>query len=93
MPASESEAKIPLQVYPNAGRNEVMGFTEGILRVKIAAPPVKGKANKELVAFLAQLLGVGKGSINIVKGHTSRNKLITIDGLSREDVIRQLSHD
>ena len=93
MPASESEAKIPLQVYPNAGRNEVMGFTEGILRVRIAAPPVKGKANKELVAFLAQLLGVGKGSINIVKGHTSRNKLITIDGLSREDVIRQLSHD
>ena len=93
MPASESEAKIPLQVYPGAGRNEVMGFTEGILRVRIAAPPVKGKANKELVAFLAQLLGVGKGSINIVKGHTSRNKLITIDGLSREDVIRQLSHD
>ena len=91
MPASESEAKIPLQVYPNAGRNEVMGFTEGILRVRIAAPPVKGKANKELVAFLAQLLGVGKGSINIVKGHTSRNKLIAIDGLSREEVIRRLS--
>lgn len=80
-------------VYPNAARNEVLGFTNGILRVKVAAPPVKGKANRELIACLGRLLGVGKSSVNIVKGHTSRSKIITINGLSQEEVIRRLSPD
>ena len=91
MCVSRSEARISLLVYPNAARNEVLGFTEGVLRVKVTAPPAKGKANKELIAFLGQLLDVGKGSINIIKGHTSRNKLIAIDGLSQEEVMRRLS--
>lgn len=89
----KSEAKISLLVYPNAARNEVLGFTNGVLRVKVTAPPVKGKANRELIAFLSQLLGVGKGRVNIKKGHTSRNKLITIDGLSQEEVMRRLLHN
>jgi len=86
-----SEAKISLLVYPNAARNEVLGFTDGILRLKVTAPPTKGKANKELIAFLGQLLDVGKSSINIIKGHTSRNKLIAIAGLSQEEVRKRLS--
>jgi uncharacterized protein (TIGR00251 family) len=87
---SERQAKISLRVYPNAARNEVVGFNEGVLRVKVAAPPVKGKANKELIAFLNQKLGVGKGSLTIIKGHTSRNKVIAIDGLSQEEIARRL---
>ena len=86
-----SEARISLLVYPNAARNEVLGFTEGILRVKVAAPPTKGKANKELIAFLSQLLDVGKSRVNIIKGHTSRNKLIAVDDLSQEEVRKRLS--
>jgi len=88
---SKSRAKISLLVYPNAAKNEMLGFTDGVLRVKITAPPSKGKANKELVAFLGQLLEVSKSSISIIKGHTSRNKLITIDGLSQEEVRKRLS--
>lgn len=90
---SKSEAKISLLVYPNAARNEVLGFTNGILRVKVAAPPVKGRANRELIAFLSRLLDVGKGRVNIIKGYTSRNKLIAVDGLSQEEVMRRLLHD
>ena len=86
-----SGAKISLSVYPNAAKNEVLGFTDGILRVKVTVPPTKGKANKELIAFLSQLLDVGKSSVNIIKGHTSRNKLIAIDGLSQEEVRKRLS--
>jgi uncharacterized protein (TIGR00251 family) len=87
---SKREAKILLRVYPGAARNEVAGFTDGVLRVKVSAPPVKGKANGELIAFLSKTLGVSKSSISIIKGHTSRNKLIAIDGLSQEEVLQRL---
>jgi len=88
---SGNEVKISLRVCPNGGRNEVVGFTNGILRVKVSAPPIKGKANRELITFLSRLLGVGKGSVNIIKGHTTRNKVVAIDGLSREEVMKQLA--
>ncbi len=78
-------------MHPNAARNELAGFSEGVLRVKVAAPPVKGKANKELIAFLAQKLGLSKGDLTILKGHTSRNKLISIVGLTREELNQRLS--
>ncbi len=66
-------------------------FTDGVLQVRVAAPPVKGKANKELIAFLSKVLAVGKGALTIVKGHTSRSKVIAIDGLSREDIMKRFS--
>jgi uncharacterized protein (TIGR00251 family) len=89
---SQSDNKwLSVKVTPNASRNEITGFTDGVLQVKVAAPPVKGKANKELTAFLSRTLGVSKSSISIVKGHTSRNKVIIIDGLSREEIMKRLS--
>ena len=88
---SGSEAKISLRVYPGAARSEVVGFTEGVLQVRVAAPPVKGQANKELIAFLSKALAVGKGALTIVKGHTSRSKVIAINGLSQEEVMKRLS--
>ena len=90
MSISGNEAKISLRVYPSASRNEMLGFTDGVLRVRVSAPPIKGKANRELVTFLSRLLGVGKGSVNIIKGHTTRNKVVAIDGLSREEVMKRL---
>ena len=86
-----NEVKIPLRVSPNASRNEMVSFTDGVLRVKVSAPPSKGKANRELITFLSRLLRVGKDSINVIKGHTTRNKVVAIDGLSREEVMKRLS--
>ena len=83
--------RLALKVTPNAGRNEIIGFSDGVLQVRIAAAPVKGKANKELTDFLSKTLGVRKSSISIVKGQTSRNKVIAIEGISREDIIKRLS--
>ena len=85
------EAKISLRVHPNAARNEVVGFTEGVLGVRVAAPPVKGKANEELIAFLSELLGVSRSSLTILKGHTTSHKAVAIQGLSREEVVKRLS--
>jgi len=86
MSIPENKAKISVQVYPSAARNEIAGLINGVLRIKLSAPPVKGKANRELIAFLGQLLDISKDSINIVKGHTTRNKIVTIDGLSQKSV-------
>ena len=88
---SRGGAKISVRVYPNAARSEVVGFSNGTLQVRVAAPPVKGKANRELIAFLSQELGVGKGNLEIIKGHTSRSKVIAIDDLSQEGVVKRLS--
>jgi len=80
-----------LRVHPNASRNEMVGFTDGVLQIRIAAPPVKGKANRELITFLSQALGLSKSSLTITRGHTSRNKVIAVAGLSREEITARLS--
>jgi len=91
MAVAKKEARIKVRVYPNAARGEVAGFVEGVLRVKVTAPPVKGKANKELVALLSQVLGVDKSLVSIATGQTSRNKVIAVDGLSQEEIMKRLS--
>ena len=93
MPISGSEARISVRVYPNAARSEVVGFADGVLRIRVSAPPVKGKANNELLALLSVVLGIGKSRISIIRGHTTRNKVIAIDGLSQEEIMNQLSPD
>jgi len=86
-----TKAEISVRVHPNAARNEVTGVTDGVWQVRVSAAPVKGKANKELIAFLSRLLDVSKSQIDIIKGHTTRNKVIAIDGLSQEDIVKRLS--
>ena len=80
-----------MRVQPNAPKNEVVAFAGDILRIKVAAPPFRDKANKELIDFLSDVLGIGKSHITIIKGHTSHNKVIAIEGLTGEDIIKKLS--
>ena len=80
-----------VRVHPSASRNEVTGFTDGVLQVRVSAPPIKGKANRELIAFLSEILGVSKSSLRIIKGQTSPNKVIAIEGLSQEDITKRLN--
>ncbi len=91
MPNLGNKATISLRVYPGANRSEVIGFRSGVLQVNVSAPPTRGKANRELITLLSQLLEVGKGSVSIIKGHTIRNKVVAIDGLSREEVMKRFS--
>ena len=85
------ETRLHVDVHPNAASNAIYGFKEGVLHVRLTAPPVDGKANKALIAFLSGLLGVSKSSIDIRKGHARRQKLLEISGLSYEEVIKRLS--
>jgi len=67
-----------VKIIPNASKNSLEGFQEGILKIKIQASPDKGKANEALVEFLAETLEVPKREIRILSGHTSRLKKIDI---------------
>ena len=69
---------IKIQVTPNAHKNEILEETANFIRVKIAAPPIKGKANKELVKFLANYFKVKKSAIKIKSGLKSKNKIVQI---------------
>lgn len=80
--------RVEIRVVPRASRDELAGFDDaGRLRVRLTAPPVEGAANRALIKLLAKSLGVSKSAVTIVKGETSRNKLVEIDGLS-EDAVR-----
>ncbi len=91
MTTPKKETRISVRVQPSASKNEVVDFVGDVLRIKVAAPPVRDKANKELLAFLSHVLGVSKSQISVIKGHTSRNKIIAIEGLTGEDIIKKLS--
>jgi len=88
---SDVGTRITVRVQPNAKRNEIIGLELGVLRLKIAATPVDGKANKELVDFLSKVLGVSKSHITIEKGHTAKVKVLNIRGLSELSVRKLLS--
>jgi uncharacterized protein (TIGR00251 family) len=78
--------RLEVKVTPGAARCEITGVREGVLHVKIVAPPVRGKANKELVDFLSRALGVGRSAVSIIKGETGRHKIVEVEGLNREEI-------
>ena len=85
----KEQAKIITVVQPNASQNEVLGFKDGVLHVRIAAPPIKGKANRELIRFLSDVLGVSRSKLTIEKGMTGKRKVIGINGLTQNQVVER----
>ena len=73
-------ATFRVRVEPGASKNEIMGVQEDALKIRINAAPVKGKANKALIDFLAEKLEVRKSEVEIMSGHTSRIKKIRVLG-------------
>lgn len=74
---------LEVEVQPRASRTEVVGWREGRLRVRLAAPPVEGAANEALVALLADRLDLPKRQVTLVSGQTGRRKRLRIEGLDR----------
>jgi uncharacterized protein (TIGR00251 family) len=80
-PRSDSGQLIDVRVVPRAGRSGLAGVRDGALLVRLAAAPVDGAANAELVDVLAKALGLPKRSIAIVSGDRSRTKRVRVEGL------------
>jgi uncharacterized protein (TIGR00251 family) len=73
-----------VRVVPGASRTEIVGEHDGALRLRLAAPPVEGAANKELVRTLARALKVPQSAVLITGGHSSRLKQLSVRGASLE---------
>lgn len=83
-PAGVPFATIPVRVVPRSAREGVAGFEGGVLRIRLNAPPVEGRANEALVRFLAKALGVPKRNIVLLSGDKGRNKVVRVDGVTPE---------
>jgi uncharacterized protein len=81
---------IKVRVQPRAPRTEIAGEHAGAIKVRIAAPPVDGKANEECRRYLAKLLKVSATSVEIISGESSRDKVIRIHNISAGRVLEAL---
>jgi uncharacterized protein (TIGR00251 family) len=79
-----------IHVQPRASRTEVVGYHGDAVKVRVAGPPVDGKANEECRRFLAKALGVPASAVEIVRGDTGRNKAVLVRGLTPEAVAQKL---
>ena len=82
--------RILVRVQPGASKDEIAGWENGTLRVRLRARAVEGKANRSLLEFLAEALGLRPYQVGLSKGERSREKLIDIDLPSMEDVEARL---
>jgi hypothetical protein len=78
-------------VHPRASRNQVEGWRQGVLSVRVTAPPVEGEANRAVVALLAAALGVRGSALSVARGARGRDKLIRIEGLSQAEIDKRLT--
>src|SRR5215475_5402622 len=85
-----SAAKFTVYIQPRASRTELAGTHDGALKIRIAAPPVDNAANRALIDFIAQQLGVAKRHVRIVSGTTGRRKTLEVDGVSPDLVATRL---
>ena len=83
-------AILRVHLTPRGSRNEVCGLRKGVLYVKLTAPPVENAANKALVEFVADLLGVRKSDVEIISGHRSREKTLRVSGVTQAGVAARL---
>jgi uncharacterized protein (TIGR00251 family) len=84
----ESALIFTVRVVPRASRSSIIGEHDGALRVRLAAPPVDGAANEELMRVLARAFDVPTRDVEIASGHTSKLKQVRIRGASRERLNR-----
>jgi uncharacterized protein len=77
---------VSVRVHPGARRNGVSGVHAGAAKISLTTPPVDGRANEALIAFVAELVGIPKGRVSLVAGMTSRTKVLRITGRSAAEV-------
>ena len=82
---------IQVKATPNASRDELQGWLGDHLKIRIQAPPSDGKANERLCAFLAETLALPKNAVTLLSGASSRQKRVTVLGLSLEEAKRRLA--
>lgn len=78
------EARIEVRLRPRGRGDELLGFRDGVLQARVAAPPLDGRANRALCKLVAKAAGVAPSRVSVVRGERSRDKLVRVDGVSPE---------
>jgi uncharacterized protein (TIGR00251 family) len=89
-PSTDRCTAAALHVQPRASRTEVAGVHGDALRIRVAAPPVEGEANQELLRFLAKKLHLPKSDLKLIHGESGRTKIIEIRNATRDQVVTAL---
>ena len=84
-------SKLKLKVVPGASRTELSGWLGDMLKIRVSAPPEKGKANGAVERLLAEKLGLPKSAITITAGKSAQKKIVEIQGLSSSEVMAKLA--
>jgi uncharacterized protein (TIGR00251 family) len=89
---NEKDGTLRFEVHakPRAKKSRIVGIRGDVVEVALAAPPVDGAANEELVRVLAEALGVPKRQVALVRGESSRSKLVEVSGLSASELVARL---
>jgi len=82
---------LSIRIQPRASKSGLTLRENGGIKIRLTAPPVDGAANEALIRFLADCFSVSKSRVGIVSGHASRDKLVRIEGIGREDAERVLN--
>jgi hypothetical protein len=85
--------RIEIKVQPRSSKNQLAGEQEGALKIKLTAAPVDGEANQALISFLSASFKIPKKNITLLKGETSRHKLVEIIGMDKNQLIPLLHKD
>ena len=83
-------ARLRVKIVPGSSRDGIVGWLVDVLKIKVKAPPEKGKANEAVVELLAAALGLTNDAVTVVGGHSSPSKVISVVGLDKESVKKAL---
>jgi uncharacterized protein len=78
---SKKGVTISIRLEPRSAKKGISGVVNGVLKIKVHSPPVGGAANEELIELLSEALRVRKTSVTIIRGHSSKEKLVEIQGI------------
>ena len=89
---NDDEGRLLLRVHvsPGAGRSSIIGRHGDALKIRVAAPPVGGRANAACITLLSRVLGVKEDAVELISGDTSRSKRVRVTGVERDDAVRLL---
>jgi uncharacterized protein (TIGR00251 family) len=83
-------ARITVHIVPRARATAIAGRHGDAVKIRLVSPPVEGAANDELVRFLAGRLGISRSAVTVVAGHTTRRKIVAIEGMESASVLTSL---
>jgi uncharacterized protein len=86
-----NDGRIDVRLQPRGSADELLGMRAGVLRAKVSAPPVDGKANQSLCRLIAKQVGVPPSRVSVVRGEKSRDKVVRVDGFDDAGLRRALS--